>query len=85
MIYFILSSKNMINISKRDRPEKALWELRKHSSDPDEKFDLVGKIEGSTAELAEIREIFSDLHSHNDWYRSNENLTCFIKRICSKK
>ena len=85
MIYFIESSKSMVYIVRNSRIKKTLWELRKAASDPDEKFTLIGEAEGSEADLLGIREIFKDLHSHRDWYRSNDSLIQFIKHFCSKK
>jgi len=85
MIYFIRSNNNMINIDRSSRTRRILYTLRKYSSDRDEKFDLIGEIEGSEADLAEIRGLFEDLHSHKGWYWSDERLTQFIDRFCSKK
>jgi len=85
VIYFIRSNNDMINIGRSSRTRRILWELRRYSSDRDEKFDLIGEIEGSEADLMEIRELFRDLHSHKDWYWSDERLIQFIDRFCSKK
>ena len=85
VIYFIQSNSNMINIGRAVDIRRIIYFIRKGSSDPDEKFTLIGEAEGSEADLLGIREIFKDLHSHRDWYRSNDSLIQFIKHFCSKK
>lgn len=85
MIYFIRSNNDLINIGRSSRTRRILWELRRYSSDRNEKFDLIGETEGSEADLAEIHRIFGDLHSHKDWYWLNDSLIQFIDRFCSKE
>lgn len=85
MIYFIQSNNDLINIGRSSRTRRILWELRRYSSDRNEKFDLIGETEGSEADLSEIRRIFGNLHSHKDWYWSDDSLIQFIERFCSKK
>ena len=81
MIYFIQCTNGLINVGYSDRIERVMWSLRKLCPYQHEKFILLGKIDGTKKDLQEIYDIFKDLHSHREWYRSEPKLLTFIENM----